>query len=355
MLIDVWHIKGEGFHFGRHGLGQEESGVSFPSDSLFAALVARMAALYGAEVVDQFVRPFAKSSPPFVLTSAFPRAKDVLFFPPPKHHPSDTASTQEDGPRPKQLKRVAYVSKAVFGDILKGETLERLWGSSVKLHDKQVLLTQREFDQLPGFLQKEGQRLWKVERRPHAALGRTTTNSQIYHTGRTVFNQDCGLWFGVRWFEKKPALNTRLKTVFQELGDAGLGGERSRGYGQSEIAEQDQQLTLSDPDSEASWLTLSRYLPRNQEETAQALDDPRASYSLETVRGWVNSPSHGKAQRRRTINVLAEGSVFGPVETDAPGQMVDVRPHYDNQDHLDHPVWRNGFALAVGFTKEIAA
>ena len=53
MEIDVWHINGNGFHFGRHGLEQEESRIHFPSDSLFAALVARMVELYGASEVEK--------------------------------------------------------------------------------------------------------------------------------------------------------------------------------------------------------------------------------------------------------------------------------------------------------------
>ena len=83
MQLELWQITGEGFHFGRHGLEQEESGVHFPSDSLFAALVARMVALFGSTEVEEFGKAFLNGKPYFVLSSAFPRAGDVLFFPVP--------------------------------------------------------------------------------------------------------------------------------------------------------------------------------------------------------------------------------------------------------------------------------
>lgn len=353
MQLDLWYIQGESFHFGRHGMGQEESSIRFPSDSLFAALIARMAVLYGSDAVDQFVRPFKAGQPPFVLSSALPRAGDVLFFPPPQYRPDADESARKDGPGPKRLKRIKYVSQGVFQKLLGAETMAHLWDDLEKVDNNQLLLTSTELSSLPKSLREE-RNFWTFERRPHAALGRSTPNAQIFHTGRTVFNHDCGLWFGVRWFDPSPDMKARLETIFRELGDAGLGGERSRGYGKCCIALK-RQLNLPDSTDNAPWLTLSRYLPKNSEETVQALKNKQASYRVETVQGWVNSPGQAKAQRRRTINVLTEGSVLGPVTSDVPGQMVDVRPHYDGQAHLDHPVWRNGFALAVGLTKEAAA
>ncbi len=45
MQLESWTITGNGFHFGKHGLGQEQTYITMPSDSLFAALVSRMACM----------------------------------------------------------------------------------------------------------------------------------------------------------------------------------------------------------------------------------------------------------------------------------------------------------------------
>ena len=81
MLLDTWTITGKGFHFGKHGLGQEETLIHLPSDSLFAALAARLAALKGSQAVAEWMQPFCDGDPPFVLSSAFPFAGKVRFFP----------------------------------------------------------------------------------------------------------------------------------------------------------------------------------------------------------------------------------------------------------------------------------
>lgn len=345
MQLDIWHVTGDGFHFGRHGLEKEESGVHFPSDSLFAAAIARMAALYGNEVVDAFGSPFLDDDPPLVMSSAFPRAGEVLFFPLPLHRKA-LNDTKEHAPRPKALKKIQYVSESVFRELLKDKkSLFDMWGDVCMLHDKKVLYLPGEADLLPEVVRTGQEPIWKIERRPHVTIGRAAQDSSLYHIGRAAFNTKCGLWFAIHWRNKQNAVIEQFEAALKELGDAGLGGVRSRGYGACNI-EKVEKLNLPTPTADQPWLTLSRYLPKDQAE-AKALSDERAAYAIETVRGWVSS-SVDAAQRRRTVNMLTEGSVIGPLDTDHPGQMVDVQPKYDNTEPLGHPVWRNGIALAVG-------
>ena len=349
MQIEIWHVTGDSFHFGRHGLQQEESGAHMPSDSLFAALVARLAEIQGDDAVRAFGAPFLAGKPPFILSSAFPRAGTVLFFPPPlKHTPPDRSLA--DGPRPKDLKRVQFVSEGVFRRLLAGEQLAGMWAAVGKLHKSKVIYLPEEAAKLPAQV-REGENIWKIERRSQVAIGRAVQNSQLYHTGRTVFHEDCGLWFGIRWLHPSADLRALIQMTFQELGDAGLGGERSRGYGTCQI-EAKGSLELPEATSETLWITLSRYLPQDQAE-AHALLHEHAAFALETVRGWVTSPDNA-AQRRRAVNMLVEGSVLGPLPTQHPGQMVDVQPDYNGTRPLTHPVWRNGLALSVGLQAKVS-
>lgn len=342
MQLDVWNITGSGFHFGRHGLDQEESGVHLPSDSLFAALTARLAALDGPQAVDAWSQAFVNSPPPFVLTSAFPRAGGVRFFPTPLR--SAASKKPEEGRPPhKQIKRVRFVSEGVFRALLNGDSLPDLYHADGCLQDGQALLLAAEKSLLPAGLHPKDA-FWAVEQRPRVTIGREAQNSNLFFTGRAQFAEDCGLWFAVRFTDAAGPYRELLPRLLAELGDAGVGGERASGFGQAKI---DPAGTLDLPDAaDRPWVALSRYHPRPQE--SAALLDARAAFSVETVGGWVESP--GKpAERRRGLRMLTEGSVLGPLPGGIPGQVVDVQPDYGGNRPLGHPVWRNGQALAVGF------
>lgn len=342
MNVEIWHINGMRFHFGQHGLGQEKTGSRFPSDSMFAALVARIAILHGQDAAKSFGERFTGYTPPFVLSSAFPRAGKILFFPPPQRQ---TITGDGSGnPKHKNLKKIAYVSESVFRSLLTGSTLRKQWNQNEKLHNDTVLLTAQEAATLHPEVQNGNELMWKIIRQPRVTIDRADNSSTIYHTGQIVFNQDCGLWVGLRWLESDPDLANLMPNLFQELGDAGLGGERSCGFGICEINQAD---NIQFPQAlNKFWVSLSRYIPQQNE--IQALQNPHAAYKVESVEGWVQSSYGQKDERRKIAHMLVEGSVFGPLETDAPGQMVDTQPSYGGANPLGHPAWRNGIALSVG-------
>ena len=95
-----------GLHVGTRGVNLEEAGVSIPSDSLFAAILSTLR-LTG-ESVDDFANVYT-ADPPFLLTSAFPYAGGVRFYP----MPADAArlfSPSTAGKFGKKLGKVANLS-----------------------------------------------------------------------------------------------------------------------------------------------------------------------------------------------------------------------------------------------------
>lgn len=343
MHIQSWQITGNGFHFGRHGLGQEETSASLPSDSLFAALVYRLAEGQGQAAVEDFMVTFLESEPPFVLSSTFPFAGQVRFFPTPLQSPSGKPPGRE-GLRPKDLKKVQFISESLFRRLLAGESLVDLYPESVKLQDGAVLAERADLERLPEAMSKGEARLWAVELRPRVTLGRAAQNSSIFFTGRVVFAQECGLWFGIGWQSGDQALKQLVNSLIMELAETGLGGERSVGFGACQMLETGK---IQLPEARQTlWVSLSRYLPRKDE--MSALLHPQARYGLVNVGGWLDSPVR-RGQRRRVVNLVIEGSVLGSVERAIPGQVVDVRPRYKtDQDPLGHAVYRCGLAFPVG-------
>ncbi len=336
---------GGGFHLGREGLDQEVSAETFPSDSLFGALCVTLLELEGAQAVEQF-----KEHPPR-LSSAFPYAGDLLLFPMPRlrivsRQPAQPGMT-------KTLKRLQYVSPDILAQLLSGAQMDA-WlpqidgkAQGLLLQDGKVWISRREIQQLPSDWQKlddetlAQKAIWKTQRVPRVAVDRVTNSSQIYHVGRTTFAPDCGLWLLAEVDSQQQRL---LDALLLHLGDRGLGGERSAGYGSFEV-ESIAVPRLPDVAGAPRAMTLSRYNPTREELQAGVLGET-ASYELVDVGGWLASPD-GPAQRRRRVRMIEAGSVLQHV-TEIVGRIVDVRPQYEQDGAPAHPVWRSGIALIVG-------
>lgn len=346
MQLQIWRLEGRMFHFGKQGFGQEETLVHWPSDSLYAALTARLAVLKGAEAVEKWMQPFLNGSPPFLLTSLFPYAGKIYLFPRPFALQSTDEGQLPAKLRPKDLKKVQYVSEGLYRRLITGLSLADEAGQAERLSGGKIWLLPEEKKLLPENL-PEGQ-IWKEEKRPRVTVGRILGNSNLFHVGGVHFAQECGLWFGVQWRTTDSDIQNLFALLLNDLGDAGMGAERSSGYGRASFKVAGS-LELPDPQGKM-WTSLSRYLPRS-EETA-ALLHPQAAYQIQVVSGWLDSPQK-PAQRRRTVRMLAEGAVLGALPSSPYGAVVDVRPSYrTNKDPLGHPVYRCGLALAVGYGGE---
>lgn len=345
MNLETWNLTGSTFHFGEQGLGQEETRAFWSSDSLFAALVARLAVLDGPEAVDGWMKPFNEGAPPFLLTSLFPFAGDLRFFPVPLAAALPNDKPLPEGIRPKDLKRVQFVSESLYRQLLTGKTLVEVEPNTVKLHGGKLWLAKAEKEKLPPPAEKGKElNLWLVEKRPRVTVERATNASTLFHTGSVHFNANCGLWFGVQWLDV--AEKARLERLLRDLGEAGLGAERNVGYGKGEFKSMG---ALELPDPRRMWTSLSRYLPRREE--MSAFSGERAAWKVETVGGWLDSPQK-RGQRRRALNVAQEGGTFSLPDGIQPpfGRVEDAAPHYPTGERpVPHPVWRSGLAVAVGY------
>jgi len=350
MNVDLWHLSGQGFHFGKHGLGQEDTTVHWPSDSLWAALMTRIAEQQGGAAVQKLADALNSDQPPAAFSSLFPRVGEVLFFPKPLLLPKGEPSPDE--PRPKDIKKMKWVSQALFTQLVNGQSLGAVLAQAEKWHDGAVVLTAKEHQQLPAefvdWATKPAPpryKIWSKEKRPRVAVGRADGGSQIYFTGRVTFAPQAGLWFAVRWFDE--TFKPMLESALCDLSVTGFGGERAAGFGAGRL---ERNGTLDLPaHNNSRWVTLSRYLPRKDE--MSALTHPQAAYQLETVGGWITSAQDSN-QRRRAVRLVAEGAVLGDVTRVVPGRAVDTQPKYGDEANptypLSHPVWRCGVALAVG-------
>jgi CRISPR-associated protein Csm4 len=339
----------------------EEASVVLHADTLFSALALALAEL-GYDLNGLFARfpryegrQLQPGEPPFWLSSAFPFSGGVYFYPRPLLRPPGL--DEEGSPRlGKSLKRVQFISQAVFQTLIAGRPLAGEWlEQDPRQPDRQrlrpellaqggrILLDPGESGQLAAAIEAyTGKRqIWTEGPRPAVTVDRASSRSQVFATGQVRFAPASGLFFLARYADL--SWRAPVEQALRMLGDAGLGGERSRGHGQFDL-EIDQAFTLAEPQAPDAYTTLAPLWLSDQDAQAGLLAS--ASYGLLGRRGWVGAPGH-LSLTKRSLFLLAEGSVFRQLPA---GALVDVRPlgQADKPPLVQHPVWQYGLGFPVG-------
>ena len=299
-------------------LGLEKTETYISADTLFSAICQTWTTFYDAADLTDFLKPYTEENGtlPFTLTSAFPYADDVYFFPKPMIYKSTL----------KKSKRVQFVSRSLFENIITGNPPE--FDEDNLVNSENVWISPDEKAQLKSY------EIWKTTTRPRVTIGAQNAGSEIWHVQTVQFNTDYGLWFGAKFDSDET--KHKIETLLHVLGDNGIGGERNAGYGQFEF----DTTTLEIPNAKDrdQFMTLSPICPKSTDQLDLLLKG-NVAYALTPSSGWVSAP--GTVARRKQINMFAEGSVLN--SSDEPvGRLVDLRP-----DGFTHPVYRYGYAWQV--------
>lgn len=328
-------------HVGTWGIGREEALDYIPSDTLFSALVVQGISAEGLPAFFESLTKHPATNPPLLITSAFPYAGPVRFFPMPAGGPAAELE--------KHFRKARWVSERIFhtlrqGHLPAGEMEERI----NLVQGKSVWLTRLEraeiaralgIRDIPGAPESD-LRLWAVSVVPRVAVDRVTDASNLFHAGRLTFAKGCGLWLAARGTDE--ALGW-LKAGLQLLADAGLGGLRSIGHGAFAPEDGDWPALPAPSDGDACFISLSRCAPQPAEFDA-VLRAAQAAYELEVVAGWCQDDA-GHPWRRKRVRMVKEGARLGWPGY-VPGAVVDVRPANVPQ-FKERPVYRWGLAFPV--------
>jgi CRISPR-associated protein Csm4 len=322
------------------GINREAALDWIPSDSLFAAIVAAWARR-GLNVSERLAGFQPGQKPPFGITSAFPRAGAVRFYPAPPRLPKHSGLVGE-GQSGKAAKKIRWLSQGVLEALIAGQTPDA--SDDNFLHGKTTWLTDSERQSISSLFEKDESgkaSLWRKQIVPHVAVDRASNASNLFHTGRVTFGRDCGLWFAARGHADG------VREALGYLADAGLGGLRSTGHGAFTLEERADDL----PEANEWGLTLSRYAPQTDDEI-RGLQNPDSAYKLVTVGGWCEDDD-GHPWRRRAVRLIAEGALLPAT---ARGALVDVRPKKIEEwrDPL-RPVYRSGLAFMIPAGKLVEA
>ena len=309
------------WRFGPDNGARDRAEVIGHSDTVYAAVCSAMSHLGG---LDRWLDATARAAEPAVrFSSLFPFHGRTLFAPPPQHlWPPALAQRL-------RFRSARFAPLALIQDLVAEQPLrEERW----------------EVDGVSGcVINSGGQSPFRETLRSAAAVDRLTGATAGHHTACIEFNQNSGLWLVVEFASAEAAATWSgpVQAALRWLGDTGLGGERSRGWGRSEEVEfQSGSLPdlLMPPASEQAgrqtgyWM-LSLYSPADSD----TVDWDRGDYRLQVRNGRVDA---GGALKR-SLRMIAEGSVV--LATSRPrGTAHDVAPA-----GVAHPVYRAGSPVAI--------
>lgn len=342
------------FHFGKRGVGLNETEVTLPADALFSAFCYAYAALKGAESLQALLTLFphfgkaGDQPPPFRITSLMPTVNGIDLLPMPMLSPRLTTDAVAFR---KQLKAIEWVSKSIFQALVAGQSLAEdsnfvdLRAGTTHPYTVQagaIWVNRQEYEQLEG----ADTTLWQVDTRPRVTVDRITSASTAFSSGAIHFANTAklkvSLYALIRWEAADPALQQVVQQVFTALGQSGIGGERSYGYGQFTP----HFTTISDDLGVANgayFTTLSPYLPQPIERTVLAKP---ARYAIVLRRGWMSHPGYSNL-RRPTVRMIDTGAVLHqPTKGNAVGGLADVTPTI-LQEQGTVTIYRYGLAWPV--------
>jgi CRISPR-associated protein Csm4 len=329
-------------HVGERGVGLETTRTYISADTLFSAICSAWRELYGVDALRQDVLDWftddESGSEPFFLSSAFPSAGSVRFFPKLLAPSSNVHVGDADL---KAFKRVRFVSAPVFAGMVNGEALtfhkeDCISGETVWVAAEEKKQFQDWTDDATGEIV-----LWKTVVVPRVTLDRITSASEIWHFGEVRFAEGVGLWFAVDFNrDHGNELRHKFEAVLRVLGDTGLGGERGAGGGLFSL-EGPIEESLPGINDTQRFVTLSPLCPKDARQV-DVLTSDGAAYELMPRRGWVTSPEASNL-RRKMVWMFTEGSVLVGHPMFRAGRLVNVKP-----DACPHDVWRYGFAFPVG-------
>ncbi|ACI21834.1 type III-A CRISPR-associated RAMP protein Csm4 [Thermodesulfovibrio yellowstonii] len=309
-------------HFGETGIYLENVEERFSSDSLFSALINTVSNYYGEKESEKWIDKF-ENNPPFLLSSLFIYNSDKYFLPKPL---DDSFISREIRKKiGKELKKIRWLEAKDFllwqkRQITKVEDIEKIKINSERYSDA-----------------------FKREIRPRVTIDRITSQSSIYFCGSIKFQREAGL-YGMVAFRDTDFIE-RFRIVMKLLGQTGIGGERTYGYGMFELKDfkpiDGVLKKLMESDTEGFTL-LSLYTPSNTE--IDDLVQKIVAYEIKIKKGWITSGRTALPLKRKSLGFIKEGSVFSkPLR----GCLVDVTPENAPPDILKHKVYRYGYAFTV--------
>jgi CRISPR type III-A-associated RAMP protein Csm4 len=292
----------------------------YHSDSLYSAISSAMARM---GMLEPWLEATARAAEPAVrLSSCFPFQGETMLVVPPRNLWPPPASSKI------RWKGARFVPLSVIELLASGRPVpEDGWTID---GESECLLPFRSAP-VPG--------PFRVSVRSNAAVDRGGAGVAAHSTACLEFTPGSGLWTMLQFRDDtaRQEWDAPVTAAFRLLADSGFGGERSGGWGRSEMPEINEgAVVVNGSSAETGYWLLSLFHPASTDN----VDWQQGNYIVTTRVGRVES-SAGWGQAKKPTRMITEGSVL-VAATEPRGAVADVAP-----DGFPHPVYRAGFALAV--------
>ena len=308
-------------HFGQSETGGklEKAGFEFSADSLFSAICAELAQQGELDILEKIVDMAKKGE--LLLSDLFPFMEkdgdEIYYLPRPYLFRSNGSVEKLDMEQAKVIsaqrkaaKKQQYIRASEYGVYIKAMAKGEIYSLQTPLQDF-----------------GENSLMERVNCRQSEPLP--------YYVGQYTFAKNAGLYGIVKMPED---FQDRFISILYSLGLAGIGGERSSGYGcfTSELFDLDDivedtkaLMDMLENSSTTTQMNISVLKP-----AADELENVKeGQYQLKKRSGFTDNT------KRDSVYMLASGSCF---KKRLNGEVVDISRDYG------HPIWRYGKGLFVG-------
>lgn len=300
------------------------------SDTIFGALTYAINLIF-PEKVDSMIKEFETETPPFIVSSTFPYIYEdnekIRFYP-------KIIIKKEAGLTDEQIniddlknyKKINFLEEEIFFKLLNGE-----------LTSDDIIKNYADYYNVKDLLLKNNNcKDFKYHDaiKPNNSINRLSNESEgvFYSEGREFKN--LGLFFLIEFnnLEYEPVVKAAIKF----LKDRGFGPDISTGKGQFDYEIVDYNISDENFSESSYFLTLSHYIPTNDELTQIGED---SSYEIGSKRG--RSP---EGELRKKVTFFKEGSIF-----------KDYKKFYGRiiESGSNTPSVEYGFAFPLPFNKEV--
>ena len=309
-------------HIGLGRSSYDSSASDLHSDTLSAAL-ASIKAQHGAN--SQEIKTFLDS---FVLSSAFPFEGERYFLPLPLNIDRILIDGNDDVNYRKKLKSIRFVESSVWKEFLSAG-MPSISGTQIQ---DEFVTSINDKDFVAPYKKQVVQRV-AVSRSGEQA-------SSPFFFEWCFFDKlhNAGLYVIA---DASREVVEELEILFQELGEVGIGTDKTVGGGQFEVSTDSIELPSGQADN---WISLSLYIPSSDEWPKLKMDS--SYYNIQKRGGYLAGSSAAPFRHlwKKSVYMLEEGSVLN-AEVLPRGQIVDLRPDWNDAEL--HPVYRSGKSLFI--------
>lgn len=304
------------------GDNRSDYGISLKtvqSDAMYAALTSCLAMLN--EKIPQDGNLGCTISSLFPYYQKDKSVSPVYFFPKPLQQRAPKLKNIEFA---KKIKKIAWLDLTYFQQLINGNVL---FDNDFNFaHIKKSFLTAQNIDE--NFIYSQVS--------PRVSVSRTgNEDATPFYMDRIYFKDYSGLFFLVI------GDTTLLDKAIELLQYSGIGTDRNVGNGYFTFEKSTIDLKL--PKDCRSAISLSTFIPENQNQLNDMIEGDHVAYDLIRRGGWITDPGYNTF-RKNIIYAFSPASIFNLAIQNVAinGKIVNLCP---KEIALSHPIWRYGKSI----------